>query len=646
MAEINLNVNSEGDESSNLRDLNAKNLENQKNYLEELKKQLVEDSKGIQDLEDKVNTVLDKNDELQQQNDNLTSMIEGYENTFDQLDSRDTVIPNFDRPINIPSSPGANGDVVLQQRIENLSRTIDSKEFRNVNTQLDPYFNNLKDKASKQQSPEELARLLETEMNKQVANVVDVETSLYNSIDLMTAQIEAKLDRIAQASAKSEQPPEENPLFIQYTQFQEQLSNLRQHVSGYIEESVDKIKSSSEDYARTGYNEGVEQRFIDQGLKEQKRVEKIVADFNKDFDKYIEEQKESIAKQYAFDMAQSYLNSDPNATSENAKRIYKNAFNDFNDNVPVTPHGLSDEEISAMYTASGGNVDASQYAPQIQTPEGFDQDKDYTGAPDSNMSSLQKPSSVGASKIPVHMIMSEVTSAILDPMMSLAIELRKVVPPDLKNYATASSKQRINPGDYVNSGTDKAQAGASAIGKGAGSLIGGMIGGLPGAFVGSKIGETAAELLPFKEFGMMVNYLYQIAENTSQQAMPFSPELIQANVDRQLAFLEENIAIGEDAGAELASLNNSITNFQLEFYREALEILRPMLPLMNFIVNQLSLISKAISAGISGILGWMSGGWMNGVKEFILNLGNVNRPRQSPGRKDFMDQLDDNVPFL
>jgi hypothetical protein len=640
--EINLNVNSDGDDGDSFE---VWALKNAKKLGMELPTD-AEDLKRLKELESKVDNVLDKNEKLQEQNDNLTSMIEGYENTFNQIDSSENLVPEFNRPTTTPNSGRGSGDVVLQQRIENLSRTIDSKEFRNVNTQLDPYFENLKDKAAKQQSPEELSRLLETEMNKQIANVADVETSLYNSIDLMNAQIDVKLSKIEEASAKSEQPVDENPLYIQYTQFQDQLNNLRSHVGDYIQQSVDKIQSSSEDYARTGYNEGVEERFIDQGLKEQKRVEKLVADFNKDFDKYIEDQKEAIAKQYAFEMAQSYLNSSPDATKENAKRIYKNAFNDFNDNVPVAPHGLSDEEISALYTASGGNVNASQYAPQIQRPENFQQDKDYNVAPDSEIGSLMQPTKGKSSKIPVHMIMSEVTSAILDPMMSLAVELKKVVPPDLKNYATASSKQRINPGDYVNSGAEKLQNASSAIGKGTGSLIGGVIGGLPGAFVGSKIGETAAELLPIKEFGMMINYLYQIAENTSQQAMPFSPDLIQANVDRQLAFLEENIAIGQDAGAELASLNNAINNFQLEFYREALEILRPMLPLLQFAVNQLSLISKAISAGISGILGWMTGGWMNGVKEFILNMGNVNRARQMPGRKDFMDQLDDNVPFL
>ena len=571
---------------------------------------------------------------------------------FDDLFSLPDISPSEVSKLKSSGSSGS-GDLVFQQRIENLDRTINSKEFRNAAVQLSPYFDTLRNKASKVENPDDLMSLVDKENEKQLANINDIETSLFNAIDLMNAQVEAKMQRLEQ-SVEEGASPQDDPRYQELVGFQGQLSSMRDNVSSYIGESVDKLQSESTKFAIAGFDEGDTERKIAEGLKEQKRIEKLVSDFNKEFDNYIDKQKEEIAKGYAFSMAQGYLNSNPAGSMQNARRIYANAMKDFQDNVPVAGHGLSDEEIANLYAASGGNVDVAAQAPSINVPQQFQPGNrpplppSYLNPANNNASSLQgNGGGSGSGKIPIHMIMSEVTSAIIEPMMAIRMALIGLAIPDLKNYMKATRPERINPNEYIESIGEKTSNAATAIGKTSGSAIGFALGGLPGAFAGSRIGETIADILPIEEFAQMVSYLYQIADNTSKQAMAFSPELIQANVDRQLAFLQENIAVGESVGAELAELYDAGTQFQLTFYREALEIVRPLLPLMVQVVNLLTNLVGIVSAGISGILEYfITGNFASAIAAAIMNFNNANRPRTTRSTGNSMADLEDNVPFL
>ncbi len=571
---------------------------------------------------------------------------------FDDLFSLPDISPTEVSKLKSIGSSGS-GDLVFQQRIENLDRTINSKEFRNAAVQLNPYFDSLRNKASRLDNPDDLMPLVDKENEKQLANINDIETSLFNAIDLMNAQVEAKMQRLEQ-SVEEGASPQDDPKYQELIGFQGQLSSMRDNVSSYIGESVDKLQSESTKFAIAGFDEGDTERKIAEGLKEQKRIEKLVSDFNKEFDNYIDKQKEEIAKGYAFSMSQGYLNSNPAGSMQNARRIYANAMKDFQDNVPVAGHGLSDEEIANLYAASGGNVDIAAQVPKINVPGQFQPGNrpplppNYLNPPNNNASSLQgNGGGSGSGKIPIHMIMSEVTSAIIEPMMAIRMALIGLAIPDLKNYMKATRPERINPNEYIESIGEKTSNAATAIGRTSGSAIGFAMGGLPGAFAGSRIGETIADILPIEEFAQMVSYLYQIADNTSEQAMAFSPELMQSNVDRQLAFLEENIAVGESVGAELAELYDAGTQFQLTFYREALEIVRPLLPLMIQIVGLLTLMTSTVSAQISGILEYLrTGNLALAIAAAIKNLFNADRPDSTRSTRDSMRDLEDNVPFL
>ena len=590
---------------------------------------------------------------------------------FDDLFSLPDISPNEVSKLKSSGSSGS-GDLVFQQRIENLDRTINSKEFRNAAVQLSPYFDTLRNKASKLENPDDLMPLLDKENEKQLAYINDIETTLFNAIDLMNAQVEAKMQRLEQ-SVEEGASPQDDPRYQELVDFQGQLSSMRDNVSSYIGDSVDRLQTESTKFAIAGFDEGDTERKIAEGMKEQKRVEKLVADFNKEFDSYIDAQKEEIAKGYAFSMAQGYLNSTQGATMQNARRIYANAFKDFQENVPVADHGLTDEEIANLYAASGGDVDVAAQAPSINVPQQFQPinqnggnngsgsggggsgggnnvtiPPNYLNPPNNNASSLQSPN---ANNLPVRTSFSELTSAILEPLRALRDLIVGLSIPDLKPYADASSPNRINPGDYIKHGAEKIQEGMSNYGEFAGAAVGfaagGPMGAVAGAGIGGQIGEFIAEILPIEEFAQMTAYLYEIADNTSKQAMAFSPELMQANVDRQLAFLQENIAVGESVGAELAELYDAGTQFQVNFYREALEIVRPLLPLMTQVVGLLTIISSAISAQISGILEYLrSGSLVAAIVAFGANLANLNRPKPTNNVNNQMDQLDDNIPFL
>jgi hypothetical protein len=572
---------------------------------------------------------------------------------YDDLLSAPDITPEQSSQLKFNTDTGT-GDLVFQQRIENLDRTINSKEFRNAAVQLNPYFDTLKNKASRLENPDDLMPLVDKENERQLANINDIETTMFNAIDMLFAQTQMKM-RSLEASMEEGSSLTEDPRYNELLNFQSQLNSMRDNVSSYIGESVDKLQTESTKFAIAGFDEGDTERKIAEGMKEQKRVEKLVSDFNKEFDSYIDKQKEEVAKGYAFSMAQGYLNSNRDATMQNARRVYANAFKDFQDNVPVSKHGLSDEEIEAIFSATGGDYSKVNFgnAPKINVPGKFQPGNkpplppSYLNPANNNVSSLQGNGGGGSGKIPIHMIMSEVTSAIIEPMMAIRAALIGFAVPDLKNYMKATRPERINPNEYIESIGEKAGNAATAVGRTTGSAIGFALGGLPGAFAGSRIGETIADIIPIEEFAQMVSYLYQIADNTSRQAMAFSPELMQANVDRQLAFLEENIAVGESVGAELAELYDAGTQFQINFYREALEIVRPLLPLMTQVVGLLTIISSAISAQISGILEYLrSGSWMSAFAAFATNLANLNRPKPTNNVQNQMDQLDDNVPFL
>ena len=594
------------------------------------------------------------------------------------------------------SVPGSE-DVVLAQRIENLNRTIGSKSFRNQSVQLDPFFENLRDKSSKQTSQEDLDRLIQTEVDKQLANINDVETSLFNSIDLMNAQLEAKIQNIEAKLSKENADPGSDPRLQEYQQFQNRLSSLREDVSGYISESVDKIKDSAKDYARAGYDEGETARIIADADKEQKRVEKLVSSFNKDFDKYIDQQKKEIAKDYAFNTAQAYLDTTKGAKMDVAKKIYANAYQDFIDNAPVQSHGLSDEEIAALHAATGGNINPANInttpvappvapnaanppnvnnpngtvtPPPIQPPsgsrkgsslppggQGLGNYNNYQGPPNNNSSSLTNPNQSGGSgtqsKIGVHMLLSEVTQAVIDPLMALASIPTELASAHLMHLSWASTKERIQTPDLIRSMGKTTQKNTEAITQATGATVGAVagsavpgIGTLAGAYVGGELGELAGNLIPIETVSNMVGYLYEIANNTSKQAEPFSSDLIQSNIDNQLAFLEENVRIGREMGSELAELNDATTDLQLTFYKEAIELVRPLLPAMANILDTIKQgiqlvggISDSLTAIVNSIPGAM--GFLSGI--LGIGRGRNKRPR---GNQNQMGQLEDNVPFL
>ena len=651
--DINLNVNP-ADDGNPYNDYNKKEAQA---HIDKLINEQVSDEQLEAFLESKRDQVAADNAKfIQEQQEAMEEALQKFaeeqksKQGYDDLLSAPDITPEQSSQLKFSVGSGT-GDLVFQQRIENLDRTINSKEFRNAAVQLNPYFDSLRSKASRLDNPDDLMPLVDRENEKQLANINDIETTMYNAIDMMFAQTQMKM-RSLEASMEEGSSLTEDPRYNELLDFQSQLNSMRDNVSSYIGESVDRLQTESTKFAIAGFDEGDTERKIAEGMKEQKRVEKLVADFNKEFDAYIDKQKEEVAKGYAFSMAQGYLNSNRDATMQNARRVYANAFKDFQDNVPVAGHGLTDEEIANLYAASGGKVDIAGQAPKINVPQNFQGNgptpPNYLDAPNNNMSSLQSNGGgSGSGKVPIHMIMSEVTSAIIEPILAIRAALVGFAVPDLKNYMKATTAQRINPNEYIESIGEKTGRAATAVGRTGGSAIGFALGGLPGAFAGSRIGETLADIIPIEEFAQMVSYLYQIADNTSKQAMAFSPELMQANVDRQLAFLEENIAVGESVGAELAELYDAGTQFQLTFYREALEIVRPLLPLMVQVVNLLTNLVGIVSAGISGIIEYfITGSFAAAVAAAVTNYNNANRPRTTRSTGNSMAELEDNVPFL
>lgn len=635
--------------------------------LDEMKQRLLDEAVKLvegsnQQKIDKITNEIEKIELKQRQFDDLTSFISDYSPI-------ESVIPNLsndEKQKLTKTSPqsSSSSTSVFEQRIENLSRTIESKEFKNYETQLRPFFDSLRDKSAKQTSIDDVNSLVENEVTKQLSNITDVETSLYNSIDLMIANVNEKFDKLSARAEKEKASVESFPEFEKLNEYQERLDGLRENVGAYIEGSVQKIKDSAVASATAGYDEGQTERLMKDAEKEQKRVEKLVSSFNKDFQKYIDKQKEDIAKQYAFNTATNYLRSNKDATRQVASKVYKNAYNDFMQNVQTPDHGLTDEEISTLFAATGGNLDPSKHGKNKVTPppkfrdpnnlppttlDGYSKDP-----PDNNISSLDtgNGSGGGTGRIGVHMIMSEVRQAIIDPITNLLAIPTDLASAHLQHLSWATTKERIQVPQLVRSMGQTTQHNTESVLGAAGATIGGTMGAaaggigmLPGAYMGGAIGTAVGEAIPIETISNMVGYLYEIAENTSKQVEGYSPDLIQSNIDKQLAFLEENISIGQRMGSELAELNDATADLQLTFYREAIELMRPMLPNMILMVKLLTEIVKYINTIITiltTVVGTMFPALLSVVNKGISRFAK----KQVRTFTNQMDQLEDNVPFL
>ncbi len=103
---------------------------------------------------------------------------------------------------------------------------------------------------------------------------------------------------------------------------------------------------------------------------------------------------------------------------------------------------------------------------------------------------------------------------------------------------------------------------------------------LPGNYVGKALTE-------------IVGTLDVIAKNTEQKTAPFSPELLNASINRQLIFLEQNMLRGERLGSVLADISTSRTRLEVASQKAADRIIETFGPTLSRILDSIALILDA-----------------------------------------------------
>jgi hypothetical protein len=129
----------------------------------------------------------------------------------------------------------------------------------------------------------------------------------------------------------------------------------------------------------------------------------------------------------------------------------------------------------------------------------------------------------------------------------------------------------------------------SSAGKKARDLTSGDPGTVTGAATGADI--------PFNYVGKVlteiVSTLDNIAKNTEQKTLPFSPELINASINKQLLFLDMNIQRGEKLGSVLADISKSRTMLEASSQRLADKLIETFGPTLSAIMEGVAFIVDA-----------------------------------------------------
>jgi hypothetical protein len=91
--------------------------------------------------------------------------------------------------------------------------------------------------------------------------------------------------------------------------------------------------------------------------------------------------------------------------------------------------------------------------------------------------------------------------------------------------------------------------------------------------------------------GKILATLDEIAMNTSRQVEAFSPELINANINRQLILLDENMRRADELGPQLAKFNEGQTLLETELKKVSDSFLQAGLPALQSIQQFLTLMA-------------------------------------------------------
>lgn len=259
----------------------------------------------------------------------------------------------------------SNINPAFQVRTENFRRTYASEFFRQSQTILLPSITrDLRSKASKAKTPEDLAKVIKDTVASQTKYLNDLLTNINNAANTLGSTAQRKIDQEFDLRNADPNYQIDTDLIDFYQDRITEIKQVEEELRTYSENAINKLRSQVTRVATTSFKKADAERTKQKQNKENIDNAKILTRYRTQYTKVAKQELESVANRTAFEKAQQFVDEEAAKGSPErevmteARRIYDATRNEVIAQTKIESK-LSEEEILTRYKSQ-----ANQFKPE------------------------------------------------------------------------------------------------------------------------------------------------------------------------------------------------------------------------------------------------------------------------------------------